>query len=121
MIWFVDIGSAATRRQLRPGVFPPSGDRWDLARGSETVPVMDLPKILAFFEDGPRGGETIAVDAEPDGAAPQEIEFPDPKPAPEPFEESSLRHSAPVVVSTYRLVRGDPRERGGFVYQLVRS
>ena len=82
---------------------------------------MDQPQILAFFEDGPRGSETIPVDAEPDGAAPREIGFPDPTPSPEPFEESSLRHSAPVVLSTYRLVRDDPRERGGFVYQLVRS
>jgi hypothetical protein len=78
-------------------------------------------EVLAYIEDGPHGGETVAVAAEPDGSAPYEIELQDPVPPAELYVESSLRHSIPLVVSRYRLVREAQRERGGYVYMLVRD
>ncbi|HWM57693.1 MAG TPA: hypothetical protein VNO83_07665 [Pseudonocardia sp.] len=83
---------------------------------------MDLPKqVLAYFVDGPHGGETVVVTAESDGSPPREIELQDPVPPPELYMESSLRHSIPLVVSRYRLVQEAQRERGGYVYTLVRD
>ena len=70
-------------------------------------------EVLAYIEDGPHGGETVAVAAEPDGSAPYEIELQDPVPLAELYVESFLRHSIPLVVSRYRLVREAQRERGG--------
>jgi hypothetical protein len=78
-------------------------------------------EVLAYIEDGPHGGETVAVAAEPDGSTPYEIELRDPVPPAELYVESSLRHSIPLVVSRYRLVREAQRERGGYVYMLVRD
>jgi hypothetical protein len=63
----------------------------------------------------------VAVAAEPDGSPPWEIDLHDPVPPAEPFVESSLRHSIPLVVSRYRLTREAQRERGGYVYMLVRD
>jgi hypothetical protein len=78
-------------------------------------------EVFAYIEDGPHGGETVAVPAEPDGSPPGEIELQDPVPPAEPFVESSLRHSIPLVASRYRLTREAERERGGYVYMLVRD
>ena len=78
-------------------------------------------KVLAYIEDGPHGGETVAVAAEPDGSPPCEIELQDPVAPAEPYLESSLKHSIPLVESRYRLAREAQRERGGYVYMLVRD
>jgi hypothetical protein len=78
-------------------------------------------EVLAYIEDGPHGGETVAVAAEPDGSPPGEIELQDPSPPAEPYLESSLKHSIPLVVSRYRLAREAQRERGGYVYTFLRD
>lgn len=55
------------------------------------------------------------------GSAPREIEVPNPPLPVQPFDESSLRHAQPVVVSKYQLVDGATRDGGRPVYRLVRS
>jgi hypothetical protein len=75
--------------------------------------------VLAFIEDGPHGGETVVVDAEPDGSIPQQIKLEDPPPTLQVYEESSLRHSVPIRVSTYHLGDEAERVRGGYSYKLV--
>jgi len=77
--------------------------------------------VLAYIQDGPRGGEIVAVAAKPDGAPPTEIELHDPAPPAEPWLESSLKHSFPLVVSRYRPAREARRDRGGYAYVLVRD
>ena len=83
---------------------------------------MDQPgQVLAYVVDGPHGGETVVVTAAPDGSPPREIELPDPVPPLEMYMESSLRHSIPLVMSRYRLAQEAQRQRGGYVYTLVRD
>ena len=77
-------------------------------------------EVSAYFEDGPHGGEMLVIDAEPDGSPPREVALPDPRLPPPADEEASLRHSRPVALSTYQLTDRPPRERGGYVYRLVR-
>jgi hypothetical protein len=78
-------------------------------------------EVVAYIEDGPRGGDTVAVGAEPDGSPPSEIELRDPAPPADPYVESSLRHSIPLEASRYRLVDDARRDHGGYVYALVRE
>ena len=77
-------------------------------------------EVFAYIADGPHGGETVTVAAEADGSPPGEIELQDPAAPADPYLEASLRHSIPPLVSRYRLVKEAPRERGGYVYALVR-
>ena len=74
-----------------------------------------LGEVLAYIEDGPHGGETVVVAAEPDGSPPCEIELQDPVPPAEPYLESSPKHSIRLIASRYRLAREAQRERGGYV------
>ena len=78
-------------------------------------------EVLAYIQDGPRGGETVAVVAQPDGSPPPEIELRNPAPLAEPFQESSLKHSVPLVMSRYRLARETRQDRSRYVYVLVRG
>ena len=78
-------------------------------------------EVLAYIQDGPRGGETVAVVAEPDGSPPPEIELRNPAPPAEPYQESPLKHSVPLVMSRYRLARETKRDRSQYVYLLVRG
>lgn len=77
--------------------------------------------VLAFIEDGPRGGETLLVEAEVDGSIPRQIQLQDPPPTMHVYEESSLRHSFPTRVSQYRLGDEAERVRGGYSYKLERE
>jgi hypothetical protein len=78
-------------------------------------------EVLAYIEDGPHGGETLIITAAPDGSPPPVIELRDAAPPREQFEESSLRHSDRVVVSSYHLASDQPRERGRYAYRLMRT
>ena len=78
-------------------------------------------EVLAYIEDGPRGGETRVVTAAVTDSPPAEIELPDPTPPVDPYLESSLRHSLPIPVSRYRLRHPTQRDRGGYAYMLVRD
>jgi hypothetical protein len=78
-------------------------------------------EVLAYIQDGPRGGETVAVVAGPEGSPPGEIELRNPAPPAEPYQESSLKHSFPLVLSRYRLTPEMCPDRSRYVYVLVRD
>jgi hypothetical protein len=75
--------------------------------------------ILAYLEDGPHGGETIVLETE-DGSAPAQLDLEEAS-LRQPYDESSLRHSVPTAVVRYCLATDVERERGGYVYRLVRE
>jgi len=78
-------------------------------------------EVLAYIQDGPRGGETVAVVADSNGSPPDEIELRNPAQPAEPYQESSLKHSLPLVLSRYRLDPETCRDRSQYVYVLVRD
>jgi hypothetical protein len=77
---------------------------------------MSTPAIRAIIEDGPRGGETITIDAETENKPPDEIILPDGHAGVRP-PGGHVPHPTGSV-SRYRLIGSDD-ERGGYVYRVV--
>jgi hypothetical protein len=76
---------------------------------------MTAPQLRAVIDDGPRGGETIVLDAGPGDSPPREIMLPDGHMGVRP-EGSHVPHPTKAV-SRYRLVdRGDDT---GYHYKVV--
>jgi carbon monoxide dehydrogenase subunit G len=73
--------------------------------------------IRAFLEDGPRAGETVEVDTEREDAPPREFLLADEHFGARPADRPVPRPSG--AVSIYRLA-GPDKERGGYVYKVVR-
>jgi hypothetical protein len=74
--------------------------------------------IRAFIDEGPRAGQTVLVDADPDGSPPQEITLTDPSTGPLPIEESPDIGNMPASETTYRLHDHDDT-RDLYLYRAV--
>jgi hypothetical protein len=73
---------------------------------------MTRPRIRAVVEDGPRAGETFAVDVESADSPPPEIMLPN------GHHDGGSFANATGAVSTYHLV-GPDDQGDGYVYRVV--
>jgi hypothetical protein len=76
---------------------------------------MTTPQIRAVIDDGPRGGETIVVDAQSNDSPPREIMLPDGHMGIHP--EGSHVPRPTSSVSRYRLI--DSSQGSGYHYKVV--
>jgi hypothetical protein len=76
---------------------------------------MSTPQIRAVIDDGPRGGETIVVDAESSNSPPGEIMLPDGHMGVHPDGSHVPRPTSSV--SRYRLI--DRNDKTGYHYKVV--
>jgi hypothetical protein len=76
---------------------------------------MTRPQIRAIIDDGPRGGETLSLDAESDNSPPREIMLPDGHFGARP--EGGVVPHPTGSVSRYRLMGSD--DGPGYHYKVV--
>ena len=79
---------------------------------------MTRPPIRAFIDEGPRTGQTVLVDADPDGSPPQLITLTDPPTSPLPIDGGPDIGNMPASETTYQLHDHDDA-RGLYLYRAV--